>query len=171
MTPAKYQEVLNMMQKLGKMKMRFVASIGATAREFHALNLLAQMCPEPDGGQPGVKVSELGAAVGMSKPAVSQMLNLLESRGLVERTVARSDRRVVHVRLTESGRERLARLKKSYEATLDRIVDELGPQDTAELLRLFNRLYDIFSRFGGAEEPARDRSAPGAEIGSDEPRE
>lgn len=171
MAPGKYQEVLNMMQKLGKMRMRFVASVGATAREFHALNLLAELCPEPDGGRPGVRVSELGAAAGLSKPAVSQMLNLLEGRGLVERTAARSDRRVVYVRLTGSGRERLVRLRKSYEAVLDRITDELGPQDTAELLRLFNRLCDIFAGFGGAEEPGRDRGLPEPGDGPARPAE
>ena len=106
----------------------------------------------------------------MSKPAVSQMLNLLESRGLVKRTAARSDRRVVYVRLTESGRELRGRIQKSYEATVDRIVGELGPRDTAELLRLFNRLCDIFAELGGAEEAGRDRGTPGPEAGTDASR-
>lgn len=159
MEPGHYQEVLEMMRKLGKMRLRFIASMGGTAREFHVLNLIAGLCPGPDGTMPGIRASEIGAAVGMSKPAVSQMLNLMESRGLIERASARSDRRVVYVRLTENGRELHGRLRKSFEATLDRITGELGPRDTAEWLRLFNRLGDIFEKIG-EEETGRRESKP-----------
>jgi DNA-binding MarR family transcriptional regulator len=79
----------------------------------------------------------------MSKPAVSQMLNTLENKKLIERVMAKSDRRVVYVKLTESGIEQLEKTHKQFQTWLDQIIEELGAEDTAELARLVNKLHLI----------------------------
>ncbi|NLJ30182.1 MAG: winged helix DNA-binding protein [Clostridiales bacterium] len=119
---------------------------GVSRGEFFMLHQVARLERKKDGKAPGGKISDLSAATEMSKPAVSQMLNSLEDKGLVERIMTKSDRRVVYVRLTEKGRERLDATARQMNELLDRVVKELGPEDTEELTRLFIKLYQIMEK-------------------------
>ena len=100
--------------------------------------------PEPDNGVP---VSDLG--VGASKPAVSQMLNNLERKGYIERSIAPGDRRKIIVRLTREGETALLEAKSHLDKSLDALIELLGEDDYRELLRLMSRLMDIIEEIGG----------------------
>jgi DNA-binding MarR family transcriptional regulator len=91
----------------------------------------------------GVKITDLSKAVQMSRPAISQMLNSLEKKDFVVRIMAKSDRRVVYVKLTQAGAEELEKNRKQFQEFFDRLVEELGSNDTAELIRLVNKLHTI----------------------------
>lgn len=93
--------------------------------------------------KPGAKITDLSVAAEMSKPAVSQMLNSLESKGMIERIMTKSDRRVVYVRLTDVGQEQLEQAAKRFDSLMDAVVEKLGQEDTAELARIFDKLYGI----------------------------
>src|SRR5690606_10202071 len=54
-----------------------------------------------------VSTSAISRDVSMSPPTVVAVLDRLEARGLIERYRARTDRRIVHARLTDPGREAL----------------------------------------------------------------
>ena len=59
---------------------------------------------------------ELAKAAELSPASVSTMLDHLEREGVVERSRAEHDRRVVVVTLTSSGRELLARKREAFRA-------------------------------------------------------
>lgn len=127
--------------------------LGLSRGEFFMLHQVARLEKHKEGDAPGGKISDLSTATEMSKPAVSQMLNALEDKGLIERIMTKSDRRVVYVRLTDTGRERLAASGRQMAALLDAIVRELGPEDTKELTRLMDKLYQIVEKIktGGGQ--------------------
>ncbi|WP_085834042.1 MarR family winged helix-turn-helix transcriptional regulator [Clostridium merdae] len=70
------------------------------------------------GNVPGVKVSKLSSNMGMSMPAVSQMLKSLQKKGLVTRTAATDDRRVVYVALTTEG-------ERVFSNAIDRFLERV----------------------------------------------
>ena len=78
----------------------------------------------------------------MSMPAVSQMINLLEDKGYVERYLTKKDRRVVYVHLTPAGKDEFIKQKNHVAAIMDQIMDRIGETDIDELIRLLNKFYD-----------------------------
>ncbi|TCZ78280.1 MarR family transcriptional regulator [Paenibacillus albiflavus] len=94
---------------------------------------------------PGMKVSELSERLKISPPSVSQMVNGLEEKNYVERVTTKNDRRVVYIRLTEQGKSILEEVTQEFMTFMDEVVSRLGNSDTAELIHLFNRLYDVIN--------------------------
>ena len=91
----------------------------------------------------GVKVSNLSLRGHISMPAVSQMLNNLEERQLIERHMAKDDRRVVYVNLTQKGNQVLDSIMGGFLTSLDEIVEKLGEPETDQLIELLERFYAI----------------------------
>jgi DNA-binding MarR family transcriptional regulator len=85
------------------------------------------------GEQPGLKASQLASALGMQRPALSQVLKGLVERGWVERVRSESDQRSVRVHLSASGRRVLAATAGRAIGTLQRAVRQLS---RAELVGL-----------------------------------
>ncbi|MFD2881340.1 MarR family winged helix-turn-helix transcriptional regulator [Paenibacillus rhizoplanae] len=52
----------------------------------------------------GLKVSEISRFLGLTPPTVTQLINSLEAKQMVERQADASDRRVVRIKLTEQGK-------------------------------------------------------------------
>ena len=71
------------------------------------------------------------------------MLKALERKGLIERTTAPNDRRMVSVRLTRQGRELLDRAWSDYTDMIRRVCVEMGQEGTQRLIDSFNRLYQV----------------------------
>ncbi|MEU2713304.1 MarR family winged helix-turn-helix transcriptional regulator [Streptomyces sp. NPDC007205] len=81
-----------------------------------------------------------------SGAAVTKRLKQLTERGLVERRGDTRDRRVAHVRLTDTGRDLVDGIlpeQLAYETT---VLSVLAPQDQAELA---GRLAELLSRLEG----------------------
>jgi DNA-binding MarR family transcriptional regulator len=88
---------------------------------------------------------ELAKAAELSPASVSTMLDHLERDGIVERSRAEHDRRVVVVTLTASGRELLARKREAFRArgaqALEGMTDE-QLQAAAEVMHRMAGLLD-----------------------------
>ena len=84
--------------------------------------------------------SELAHAADLSPAATTEMLDGLDSAGLVQRVRSERDRRVVRVSLTEHGQalveERRARFEPRWRAALDEFSDAELRAATAVLERL-----------------------------------
>lgn len=102
-----------------------------------------------------INMSELATMIGCGKSAASQLVGRLEDKGIVERYMAKEDRRVVYVRLTPGGEKMYASYKKSFEQFLERFIAEMGDADTEELTRLMKKSDTIFKKLtaeGGFDE-------------------
>ncbi len=82
---------------------------------------------------------EIARYSGLSRAAVSSVLNTLERDGLVERHRESADRRLVTVRLTATGEERLVTAYGRENAVETAFFARLGP-DLEQFVELMRRL-------------------------------
>ena len=85
---------------------------------------------------------ELALAAGVSAPTATRMLTGLEREGLIERVPCEADRRVVHVNLTDDGRERVLAARALGEARRAAIFASLSEGERRQAARLLERLAD-----------------------------
>jgi len=101
-----------------------------------------------------LSASELAALAGVAPGTATQMLDSLEAGGLVERTRADRDRRVVLVSLTAPGRELVDARRARYEALWQRELAEFSPQELATATAVLARATAIFDELAAGEDPA-----------------
>jgi DNA-binding MarR family transcriptional regulator len=70
---------------------------GLTGTQYNALRILR------GAGAEGLPCREIGERMITHDPDITRLLNRLEDRGLVERTRARHDRRVIYGKITAAG--------------------------------------------------------------------
>lgn len=88
----------------------------------------------------GLKVSELSRFLGLMPPTVTQLINSLEAKNMVFRQADPSDRRVVRIKLTEQGRVITSRAKNHMDASLNKLADYLGEEDSNLLADLLEKV-------------------------------
>lgn len=86
-----------------------------------------------------MSMRDLAAELVTDKPYVTQIVDSLEERGLVLRTVDARDRRCRIVSLTDAGREAALRSEEILTRPPDALT-QLPDQDLAELTRILARL-------------------------------
>jgi DNA-binding MarR family transcriptional regulator len=91
----------------------------------------------------GPKVSELSRQLGLMPPTVTQLINSLEAKNMVERQPDASDRRAVRVILTEEGIAVTQRAKSYREASLNKLVEYLGEEESNHLAELLLKVHEF----------------------------
>ena len=110
---------------------RYRAEFGLTIPEWRVLAHMAQF--------DAVSVREIQARVDMDKSKVSRAAARLEATGLIEKRGDPKDRRLLDMRLTEKGRDLMARITpiaEAYQAELLARIGAHAPEFRAALLRL-----------------------------------
>jgi len=88
---------------------------------------------------PGVTQSRLAQAVSLERSTMVGVVDVLESRGLIERRRG-ADRRTNGLWLTDPGRELVARLKRRIQLHERRVAARLSAEERAQLLALLEKL-------------------------------
>lgn len=114
---------------------------GLSPSEAFTLLTLAAMSVKPG---PGLKPAEMAVALRVSRPTMTQTLNVLENRGLVSRAMDGRDRRAVRVTLSAEGLAMARTIKEGFAATFEGLLAHLGPADSADLARLLNKTAAYF---------------------------
>lgn len=97
---------------------------------------------------------ELARESGIDAGAVTRMLDRLEAKGLVERVRSESDRRVVHLKLTEAGQAAAAHIPHVLASVNNDFLRGFSERDFQTLRKLLDRMADNGRTLQGAEEPA-----------------
>ncbi|ARP50806.1 MULTISPECIES: MarR family winged helix-turn-helix transcriptional regulator [Caproicibacterium] len=134
---AKHSRLFAAASRVRKTSGRMHRLSGITPGEWFVLCHLLHLQQEHD-----VRASDLGRQIHMSRSAISQMLRSLEQKGLIERTNSERDRRVVYVRMTDSGRDRYQELTAVMAEKMDRVLGSLGEEKEEQLTSLLNELAD-----------------------------
>lgn len=92
---------------------------------------------------PLATVSQLANQLKSSKSATSKMLKVIEEKNYIERAMDQTDRRIVYVKITNSGQDILCEAKREMEMFSDNIMEKMGEKDSEELIRLMNKLQII----------------------------
>lgn len=104
-----------------------------TEQQWRVLRALA-------AGDEAQDVGALAHQTFLLAPSLSRILTNLEGRGLIARTTAENDQRRSLIELAPSGRELVARVAPTSEATYNRIEQGFG---TDRLARLLGELHDL----------------------------
>ena len=111
-----------------------------TTGALAALTLLFQE-KNLEGDVP-VRMTDVSRRMMISKPAATQVVNRMVDRGLMERLSDESDRRVVYIRATETGRAFYEEKMDRNLTLVDRVVERMGAEETNNLTVLLNRFFD-----------------------------
>lgn len=87
--------------------------------------------------------SDLSQQLHASTARVAVVLNTLEKKGLISRSIDPLDRRRILVSLTDAGREYAAAVRVQLCEGMKRLLEELGEQDAQEYLRITKRMLHI----------------------------
>ena len=98
-----------------------------------------------------VKTSDISAHIQISKPALSQVINKLEDKGLVERVVQKSDRRSVYVRFTRKGIG---------------MFEKMGYEDTLRFITLMKKFHEVVAQVDMEEIQRRLSKAQSGKTGA-----
>jgi DNA-binding MarR family transcriptional regulator len=84
-------------------------------------------------------VTEIGERLGITSPAVSQMLERLVQQGILQRTEATEDRRMKVIVLTDKGKELVRKYISLHHKWSSGLAESLTPEEkekTAEVMQL-----------------------------------
>jgi DNA-binding MarR family transcriptional regulator len=95
------------------------------------------------------RITELAFRVGITQPAVTQLVNRLEQRGWVVRTVDPADRRAVLVDLSAKGRKATDRMHQEYGTVMRAHMQILTDKELATLTQALDLLDHLIECFKG----------------------
>lgn len=115
---------------------------GYNPSEFKVLAAIQQGANEKNNE---MKVSEISQRLHVTPPTVTQIVNILEKDGLVERAIDPDDRRAVKIKLTPAGMEATASAKKRFTNTFAGLIDYLGEEESGQLADLLDKVHHYFN--------------------------
>ena len=105
---------------------------GVTPVQYAALQTVAN--------QPGIDQRSLAGAVGLDTSTVASVIDRLETRGLLARSLSPDDRRVRLLALTAEGEAVLAQVQPAMQRTQERILAPLSKSERADFMRMLRTL-------------------------------
>ncbi|CAH2030911.1 MarR family winged helix-turn-helix transcriptional regulator [Trichlorobacter ammonificans] len=114
-----FDNVRRVIQAISEYSKAAEHTTGLTGSQLWALKLLTAA---------PVRVSELARLMSLRPPTVVGILDRLEAKGLLTRTVSKEDRRVVEVVLTEQGRALVAGAPEVAQTLLVKGLAELSEE-------------------------------------------
>ncbi len=91
-----------------------------------------------------IKVSEISKQLHVTSPTVTQLLNGLETNGLIERHSDITDRRAVGVKLTERGMVVVQQAEEAFFASMRGLIEYLGEEQSNQLTDLLSKAFRYF---------------------------
>jgi DNA-binding MarR family transcriptional regulator len=107
-----------------------LSEFSLTGTQYNALRILRGAGPE------GLPCSEIGERMITRDPDVTRLLNRLEKRGLVRRTRAQADRRVVRGIITAAGLKLLRAMDEPVAKHGRAILKHVGEEKLQQLIEL-----------------------------------
>lgn len=104
---------------------------GLNRPQFYAMMLLKRR---------RLTVKELARLMGTSSSAATQLVNHLETAGLIERLADNTDHRQTVLRLSAAGNSRLAAIKRKRLERLRILMRDITDQELAELVSITGKL-------------------------------
>lgn len=123
-----------------------VAELSLTPVQYSALHAVCK--------QPGIDQKTLAQTISYDAATIGGVIDRLESRGLVLRTVSPQDRRVRLISPTAGGVQLLEAVMPRVLQTQDRLLEPLSPSERKELMRLMRILIETNAELSST--PSRD---------------
>jgi DNA-binding MarR family transcriptional regulator len=108
------------------------------------------------------RLTALAAAEGVTQPAMTQLVGRLADAGLVTKCADPADGRVVHVRLTDAGRDLLARRRDFRTERLSILLAQLSKADQDALAAALPAMNALVSLQRDEQLKSADSESPAA---------
>lgn len=105
-----------------------------TATQLHYLEVIGEL-DHPT-------LTELAAALGLTKPSVTIVVDRLVAKGFVRKQSSNTDKRSSFLYLTESGEQMNKRHDYAHESMIDMITSKLDMDETRQLIGLLDKITD-----------------------------
>jgi len=106
------------------------------------------------GNTPGMSPKELGEHTLITKGTMTGVVDRLADKGLVRRVASPSDGRSQIVQLTRAGEKLFGRVFPAHLEYMQRVFDQLSPDELAGITASLNHLRQAFSTAQDAREEA-----------------
>lgn len=127
------------------------AGLELTSVQFAALDAISR--------QPGIDQAGLAATIGFDRATIGGVIDRLEAKGLLLRSVSERDRRARLLRLTAKGERLLAASRPVVEALQAKILAPLSAVERGQFLALAQKALGLGSPFGPKPSEIRSRGA------------
>ena len=87
-----------------------------------------------------MQVGELTETISMHPTSVSRLMNSLEKKGYIERSLHKENRRITDVSLTQKGKDKCAENYAIMNDYWETVLSEMGKENLKDLLRISNEL-------------------------------
>ncbi|MBC9711036.1 MarR family transcriptional regulator [Streptomyces sp. TRM66268-LWL] len=136
-------QVIGRLQRLGRILEKeiktFAAERGLEMGEFDVLTTLQRSGPPYE-----LTAGAFRKAAMVTSGAITNRIDRMEAKGLVERVRDTDDRRAVKIRLTERGHEVTSAFMKDHLANEARLLADFGREGSEELAAQLRRLLEAF---------------------------
>lgn len=86
---------------------------------------------------------ELCEAMNVSAPRVTAILRESEKEGDIVRKVSESDKRMVHVSITDKGAQNVRQRRERWNQQIQLLLDRIGEEDAQALVRILHAYNDL----------------------------
>lgn len=88
--------------------------------------------------------SRLAKVLGITRSAVSQMVNKLEAKNVVKRVPDDKDRKIAYIELSDTARAQYEDMKGRVNAILSSVIGELGDEKVETFVKSAHEFVDAF---------------------------
>ena len=85
-------------------------------------------------------INAIGKKIHLTSGSITAAIDRAEKKGLVERQWDTSDRRIIHAKLTATGKSTIKYAMKKHAVELERAAEGLTTAERAQLLKLLKKL-------------------------------
>ncbi|NLY96716.1 MAG: MarR family transcriptional regulator [Clostridiaceae bacterium] len=127
---------------------RFISGGNLSQGEYLVLRNIRLSNKESKGDdrEGTLKAADLSDMLELSRPSITRILNTLENRGYITRSIDPKDRRSIRMELTDAGNEAFDLANRRIADTAERIAESLGEDDTDKLTELLDKLAEVYKK-------------------------
>ena len=133
-----HEALLNIYYTASKIKKRadeFFRPFGLTDVQFNLIMLLSHQ----SGKEGGLSQAQISEMMLVNRANITSLIDRMESADLVKRTSA-ADRRVNIVKLTDKGKNKLAKIEPSYAKGVKEAMSALSDSEQKQLIKLLEKV-------------------------------
>lgn len=134
-----YVEVTGRLTRIARILDReFAEFFKGHGMDFWEFDLLSTL--RRNGGEDGLTAGALNKALMVTSGAITNRIDRMAAKGLVQRVADPSDRRAVRVQLTDAGRALVDKLLPLHAANSERLLADFAGSDREALIPLLRTL-------------------------------
>lgn len=99
--------------------------------------------------------TQIAKALGVTRSAVSQMVNKLEERNVVKRVPDKIDRKIAFIELTDEANQVYEEEKDRLCGVIDKVIEEMGQEKFETFLALANEFVNLIDK---NKEPTEEKA-------------